>query len=201
MLRHVDRAPPAFIPPAPTGIRDMNFCSHCGERVSLRTPEGDNVPRYICDACGTIHYQNPKMVVGCIVEWERRILLCRRAIEPRYGFWTAPAGFMERGETVEEGAAREVREEAMAQVEVGSLVAMVNVPHVDQVHLLYRARLVGGRFGAGDETLEAALYAEAEIPWDDLAFPSVRFGLERYFEDRAAGVERLHSTRVGRITR
>jgi ADP-ribose pyrophosphatase YjhB (NUDIX family) len=179
----------------------MNFCSSCGERVILRVPEGDNMPRYVCERCRTVHYQNPNMVVGCIVEWEGSVLLCRRAIEPRHGFWTAPAGFMERGETTEEGAAREVREEAMAEVEVGSLVAMVNVPHVDQVHLLFRARLLNGRYGAGDETLEAALYTEAEIPWDELAFPSVRFGLERYFEDRAAGVEQCHVTRVGRIHR
>jgi ADP-ribose pyrophosphatase YjhB (NUDIX family) len=179
----------------------MNFCSHCGQPVTHRIPDGDNVPRYVCDACGTVHYQNPNMVVGCIVEWQDRILLCRRAIEPRHGYWTTPAGFMERGETVEEGAAREVREEALAEVEMGSLVAMVNVPHVDQVHLLFRARLIGGAYGAGDETLEAALYDESEIPWDDLAFPSVQFGLERYLEDRLKGVERLHTTRVGRIRR
>lgn len=177
----------------------MNYCSDCGAPVALEIPDGDNRLRHVCGACGTIHYHNPRMVVGCIVEWEGAILLCRRAIEPRYGYWTAPAGFMERGETVEEGAAREVHEEAMAHVEIGSLVALVNVPHVDQVHLLFRARLLDGRYGAGDETLEAQLYAEDSIPWDDLAFPSVRFGLERYFEDRRAGREGLHVTRVGRI--
>lgn len=179
----------------------MNYCSHCGQPVTLKIPDGDNLPRHVCEACDAVHYINPRMVVGCIVEWEGAILLCRRAIEPRYGYWTAPAGFMERGETVEEGAAREVREEAMARVEVGSLVALVNVPHVDQVHFLFRARLLDGRFGAGDETLDAALYDEQDIPWDELAFPSVRFGLERYLDDRRAGREQLHITRVGRIPR
>ncbi len=179
----------------------MNFCSNCGQPVTLRVPPGDNLPRYVCDACDTIHYVNPRMVVGCVVEWEGAILLCKRAIEPRHGYWTAPAGFMECGETVAEGAARECQEEALAEVEMGSMVAMIDVPHVHQVHIMFRANLREGRYGVGDETLESALYEEDDIPWDDLAFPSVRFALEKYLEDRREQVERLHVTRVERMKR
>ena len=119
----------------------MNFCSQCGERVVRETPPGDHLPRYVCRACGTIHYQNPKIVVGCVPEHEGRILICRRAIEPRLGYWTMPAGFMENGETLQQGAARECQEEALAQVEIGSLLAVANVLSARQVHVFFRARL------------------------------------------------------------
>jgi ADP-ribose pyrophosphatase YjhB (NUDIX family) len=170
----------------------MKFCSHCGNPVSLRTPEGDHLPRYICASCGVVHYQNPKLIVGCVPEHEGRILLCRRAIEPRLGFWTIPAGFMENGETTQDGARRESLEEAQAQVEIGSLLAVVHVLHADQVHVMFRARLPEASFGPSPESLEVRLYDEAEIPWQDIAFRSVDFALRRYFEDRRLGVEHHH---------
>jgi len=165
----------------------MNFCSHCGQPVTLRIPDGDTLPRHVCDACGTIHYQNPKIVTGCIPEWEDRLLLCRRAIEPRRGLWTLPAGFMENGETTAEGAARETLEEALARVEIDRLYALFNIPHINQVYLMFRARLLDLEFAPGPESLEVALFREDEIPWQELAFPVVKETLERYFRDRAHG--------------
>lgn len=170
----------------------MKFCSNCGSPVTLKIPDGDNLPRHVCDACHTIHYQNPRMIVGCIPEWEDRILLCRRAIEPRYGLWTVPAGFMENGETIAGGAARETLEEANARVEVGPLYALYNLPHVNQVYLLFRARLVDLDFHAGAETLETRLLTESEVPWDGLAFATVRNTLRHYYSDRKAGEFRFH---------
>lgn len=165
----------------------MNFCANCGTRVVLRVPPGDSLPRHVCDACGTIHYQNPKMVVGCIPEWEDRILLCRRAIEPRHGLWTVPAGFMENGETTGDGAARETLEEANARVEVLSLFAIYNIPHISQVYMLFRARLLDLDFFPGEETLELKLCNEAEVPWDEIAFATVRNTLTHYFNDKRRG--------------
>jgi len=165
----------------------MNFCANCGTRVVLRVPPGDSLPRHMCDACGTIHYQNPKMVVGCIPEWEDRILLCRRAIEPRHGLWTVPAGFMENGETTGDGAARETLEEANARVEALSLFAIYNIPHISQVYMLFRARLLDLDFFPGEETLEIKLCNEAEIPWDEIAFATVRNTLMHYFNDKRRG--------------
>ena len=165
----------------------MRYCSQCGAGVSVQVPEGDNMPRHVCPACGTIHYQNPKIVVGCIPEWEDRLLLCRRAIEPRYGLWTLPAGFMENGETVQQGAARETLEEAEARVEVGALYALFNLPHINQVYMLFRARLLVPEFGPGTESLETQLMTESEIPWDEIAFPVIHESLQLYFRDRAAG--------------
>lgn len=170
----------------------MNFCSACGVRVELRIPDGDTLPRYVCTGCGTIHYENPKMVVGCIPEWENRILLCRRAIEPRHGLWTVPAGFMENGETTAQGAQRETLEEANARVEVLGLYAMFNIPHISQVYLLFRARLLDLDFSAGAETLETRLFSEAEIPWDQIAFATVRRTLNLYFSDMRSGDFRFH---------
>jgi ADP-ribose pyrophosphatase YjhB (NUDIX family) len=172
----------------------MKFCSSCGQLVTLRTPEGDHLPRYVCGACGVVHYQNPKLVVGCVPEYDGRILICKRAIEPRCGYWTIPAGFMENGETTQEGARRETLEEALAQVEIGSLLAVVHVLHADQVHVMFRARMHEPRFGATAESLEVRLCDEAEIPWHDIAFRSVEFALRRYFEDRRCGVEGHHFT-------
>jgi ADP-ribose pyrophosphatase YjhB (NUDIX family) len=153
----------------------------------MGVPDGDNRTRHICVECGAIHYQNPKMVTGCIPEWEESILLCRRAIEPRYGLWTLPAGFMENGETTQQAAARETLEEANARVEVGELYSLFNLPHIDQVYLLFRSRLVDLDFGPGEESLEVALFREHEVPWDQIAFPVIRETLELYFSDRATG--------------
>ena len=174
----------------------MNFCSHCGQPVRLRVPEGDHLPRHVCTACGTVHYQNPKIVAGCVPEHDGRILLCRRAIEPRRGYWTIPAGFMENGETTQEAARRESIEEALAEVEIGSLLAVVHVLHADQVHVVFRARLPKPEFGAGAESLEVMLCDEHTIPWQDIAFRSVDFALRRYLEDRRAGLEQHHFTAI-----
>ena len=161
----------------------MKYCSNCGQPVELRVPPGDNLPRYVCPACATIHYLNPKIVVGCVPEHQGRILLCKRAIEPRLGYWTVPAGFMEIGETLQAAAARESWEEALARVEVGSLLAVVNVVHAHQVHVMFRARMTAPDYGAGAESLEVGLYRPEEIPWTEIAFPSVEFALRRYLED------------------
>ena len=170
----------------------MKFCSNCGSAVALKIPAGDTLPRHVCDACDTIHYQNPKMIVGCIAEWEHRILLCRRAIEPRHGLWTVPAGFMENGETTAQGAARETLEEANARVEIGPLYAMYNIPHINQVYILFRARLLDLDFSAGSESLEVRLFDEADVPWEQLAFATVRNTLTHYYADRKAGEYRFH---------
>ena len=154
----------------------MKFCSNCGATVSHKIPAGDALPRYVCDACNTIHYQNPRMIVGCVPVWEDKVLLCKRAIEPRRGLWTVPAGFMENGETLEE---------ANARVEIGVLYAVFNIPHVNQVYLLFLAKLLDLDFHAGEESLETRLFREDEIPWDQLAFATVRNTLTHYFSDRA----------------
>jgi ADP-ribose pyrophosphatase YjhB (NUDIX family) len=174
----------------------MNFCSHCGQPVTIRVPDGDHRPRHVCTGCGAVHYQNPKIVAGCVPEHDGRILLCRRAIEPRLGYWTIPAGFMENGETTQDAARRESLEEAQAEVEIGSLLAVVHVLHADQVHVMFRARLPQPAFGVSAESLEVMLCGEAEIPWHDIAFRSVDFALRRYFEDRRAGLERHHFTAI-----
>jgi ADP-ribose pyrophosphatase YjhB (NUDIX family) len=165
----------------------MNYCSHCGAGVGVLIPPGDNRPRHVCTRCGTVHYRNPKIVVGCIPEWDDRILLCRRAIEPRLGLWTLPAGFMEEGETTLDGAARETLEEANARVAIGPLYSLFNLPHIDQVYMLFRGRLLDLDFSPGEESLEVRLFAEPEIPWGALAFPVVGETLRLYFSDRAAG--------------
>jgi ADP-ribose pyrophosphatase YjhB (NUDIX family) len=176
----------------------MNFCNECGAPVQLKIPEGDHLPRHVCAACGTIHYQNPRIVVGCVPEHRGRILLCRRAIEPRRGYWTVPAGFMENGETLQEGAARESQEEALASVTIGSLLAVVHVLHAQQVHVFFRATLAAENYGAGAESLEVKMVTPAEIPWADIAFPSTEFALRRYLEDQAAGREPHHFTSIDR---
>lgn len=164
-----------------------NFCSACGQPAATVVPEGDNRARSVCTACGTVHYVNPKLVVGSVPEYEGRILLCRRAIQPRKGFWTVPAGFMELGETLGEAALRETWEEALARVELGSLFSVVDVVNAGQVHVFFRARLPRPEFGAGAETLETRLFSPDEIPWDDLAFPSIRIALEQYLENGQTG--------------
>src|SRR5690606_25282364 len=170
----------------------MKFCSACGQPVEIKVPDGDHLPRYVCTACGTIHYENPRIIAGCVIETEGKILLCKRAIEPRLGYWTIPAGFMENGESVQNAAAREAIEEALAEVQIGSLLAIVNVLHANQVHIMFRATLLSPAFGVGPESLETALYEEKDIPWSEIAFLSVEFALRRYLEDRREGRERLH---------
>ncbi len=177
----------------------MNFCSHCGARVQLRIPDGDNRPRYTCESCAAIHYQNPRVVTGCLPEWEGRVLLCRRAIEPRAGRWTLPAGFMENGETAHDGAQRETLEEANARVEVHDLYTLFNLPHVDQIFMIFRSRLLDLDFGPGAESLEVELFDEADIPWEEIAFPVVTETLRLYFRDRAAGYFGIHTGTLVRI--
>jgi ADP-ribose pyrophosphatase YjhB (NUDIX family) len=176
----------------------LNFCSNCGSPVESKIPAGDHLPRFVCSSCGTIHYKNPLLVLGCVPEWQSKILLCRRAIEPRLGFWTVPAGFMENGETLQAAAARECHEEALAKVEIGSLLAVVSVTGANQVHVMFRAKLLQPEFAPGPESLEVGLYDEAQIPWGDLAFPSGEFTLRKYFEDRAAGREDHHFVELSR---
>lgn len=171
----------------------MNFCSACGATVSFRIPDGDSLPRHVCDTCGEIHYSNPKLVVGAVAEYQGRILLCRRAIEPRMGLWTLPAGFMENRESTADAAARETLEEACARIEVIDAFSMVSIPHISQVHLFYRARLPEAVFAPGEESLEVALFHEQDIPWGELAFRSVRLALEHYLADRKAGRFTFHS--------
>lgn len=176
----------------------MKYCCACGAEVEVRVPAGDNRPRHVCDACGTIHYQNPKVVTGCIPEWEGRILLCKRAIEPRYGYWTLPAGFLENGETTIQGAERETWEEAGAKVRVTSLYTTFNLPHINQIYMLFRAELLDLDFQAGEESLEVALYDEADIPWQELAFPVIAETLRLYYADTRSGTFGSH---VGDIVR
>jgi ADP-ribose pyrophosphatase YjhB (NUDIX family) len=174
----------------------MKFCSQCGSTVELRIPEGDNLPRFVCNACDTIHYENPKIVAGCIPEWENQILLCKRAIEPRRGLWTLPAGFMENNETTAEAALRETLEEAKAQAEIIDLYALFNIPHISQVYLMFRARLLNLDFGPGAESLEVQLFQEHEIPWEDLAFPVIHETLKRYYAERK---QQQYTLQIGNI--
>lgn len=172
----------------------MNYCSHCGARVSLKVPPGDNFPRHVCDHCGTIHYQNPKVVVGALATWDDKILMCKRAIEPRYGCWTLPAGFMENNETCGEAAIRETAEEAGARIALGPMFTFVDLPHISQIHIIYRARLLDLDFQPGEESLEATLMGEEQIPWDEIAFRSVSYTLKAFFEDQRRGLFDLHTT-------
>jgi ADP-ribose pyrophosphatase YjhB (NUDIX family) len=165
----------------------INYCCTCAVPVSLRVPPGDSLPRHVCDACGAIHYRNPRLVVGTLPVWEDRVLLCRRAIEPRLGCWTLPAGFMENHESVVAGALRETREESGAHIEMGAMYSMISVPHISQVHVIYHARLLDLDFAPGEETLEVALFAAADIPWEEIAFRTVAMTLRHYFDERARG--------------
>ena len=162
----------------------MNFCSQCGHSVELRIPDGDNRPRYVCGNCGAIHYQNPNIIAGCLPIYENKVLLCKRAIEPRYGLWTLPAGFMENGETTQQAAMRETHEEALAQVSIDGVYTMFNLPHINQFYIFFKANLPKPDYAAGTESLEVGLFEEHEIPWDELAFPVVIKTLEHYFSDR-----------------
>lgn len=171
----------------------MNYCGQCGAKTYRAVPPGDHRERQICTTCGTILYDNPKIVVGCILDWQGKILLCRRAIEPRKGYWTLPAGFMECGESTAQGALREMQEETGAEALLDGLFAVIDVPGINQVHFFFRGHLLSDVMLPGEETLEAALYDEKEMPWSDLAFESVALGLRIYFGDRASGDFRTHA--------
>ncbi len=171
---------------------NARYCCACGHAITRRVPPGDSRERDCCDACGTIHYLNPRPVVGTIPVWDDRVLLCRRAIEPRYGAWTLPAGFMELGETVAQGAQRETVEEAKANIEIGPLFSMIDVPGVEQIHIFFLARLRDCNFGPGIESLDVRLFREDEIPWDEIAFRTVATTLRLFFEDRARGAFGMH---------
>ncbi len=169
-------------------ILPIEFCPCCGAHTKLHIPEGDNRERAVCDACDTIHYQNPKIVAGTIPVWEDKVLLCKRSIEPRYGTWTLPAGFMENGETVEQAAARETWEEAQAQLDDYSLYTMLSIPRISQVYVMFRGNLSAkDAFAPGAESLETGLFTEHEIPWDEISFSMIERSLRYYFADRKQG--------------
>ena len=165
----------------------MNFCTDCGAKVTQKIPQGDNRLRYVCTECETVHYQNPRIIAGCIATHDERVLLCKRAIEPRHGLWTLPAGFMENKETTLQAAARESYEEACADISDMSLYCTYSIPHISQVYMMYRGILVNGFSEPGEESLETRLFDEDEIPWELLAFPVIKASLELFFEDRRQG--------------
>ncbi|MEJ2726905.1 MAG: NUDIX hydrolase [Deltaproteobacteria bacterium] len=170
----------------------MNYCSNCGDPVKLRVPPGDDRPRYFCESCGTIYYENPKVVVGCIPEMDGNILLCRRAIEPRAGEWTLPAGYLENGETVAQGARRETLEEAGARIEIIAPYALFNICRVNQLYLMFRARMIDANIKAGIESSEVRFFSEKDIPWANIAFTVIEETLRHYFRDRPAGSFPFH---------
>lgn len=174
----------------------MNYCPDCGAPMRFAIPAGDDRERNICTATGDIFYKNPRNVVGCIPEYDGRILLCKRAIAPRLGFWTLPAGFLELGETTAGGAARETHEEACAEVAIDGLFSLLDIPHIGQIHMFYRATMNRPEFAAGQETTDIALVDEADIPWRQLAFPTIFHTLELYCADRAAGQFTLHDEAI-----
>lgn len=176
----------------------MKYCPDCGQPTRRLIPNGDNRERDVCGDCGGIFYKNPLVVAGCVAEWQGKILLCRRAIEPRAGFWTLPAGFFELGESAADAGVRETWEEARAEVTVQGLFSFVNVAHIGQVHMFYRAAMTSGAHQPGPESLETALVDEANIPWEYLAFPTVHLTLSRYFADRRAGAFQLHDVNIER---
>jgi ADP-ribose pyrophosphatase YjhB (NUDIX family) len=175
----------------------IKHCRNCGTAVAYRLPDdGDTKERAVCPACHTVHYENPLNVVGTVPHWGDKVLLCKRNIEPRFGKWTLPAGFMELGESTIEGAARETVEEAGAKFEMEELLTVISVIHVGQVHMYYRAQLVSEVFDPGFETIEARLFTEAEIPWEEIAFRTVKETLEHYFACRREGNYTLHHGKI-----
>ncbi len=161
----------------------MKFCTLCGANLSLRIPEADDRARHVCDGCGHVHYQNPRVIVCALPCFEDKVLLCKRAIEPRYGLWTLPGGFMENGESTLDAARRETLEEAGARIDVLGLYAIYHIIHIDQVHMFYLANLKDLNFAAGTESLEVRLCSADEVPWEELAFPAVADTLRHYFRD------------------
>ena len=175
----------------------MNFCSQCGKPVATRVPEGDNRERFVCDYCNTVHYQNPNNVAGAILTWQDKVLLCKRAIDPRYGLWTLPAGFMENNETVAQAAARESMEEANAQSSNLKLFGVFSLPYISQVYMMFSGRLITDEVSPGMESLEVGLFTRDQIPWEEIAFPVVTHTLELFFR---YGVEsgKVHQARFTR---
>ena len=175
----------------------IKHCKNCGSPVVYRLPDdGDTKERAICPACNTVHYENPLNVVGTVAVFDDKVLLCKRNIEPRWGKWTLPAGFLELGETTAQGAARETDEEAGASFIMGDLFTVISVARVGQVHLFYRAKLLNATFNPGFETLEARLYAEEDIPWNEIAFRTVKETLELFFSDRRKGHYQVHNLEI-----
>ena len=172
--------------------KTMKYCSNCGEKVSLKAIENDPIERYYCNRCDTIHYTNPTIVVGVLPYFEDKVLLCKRAIEPRSGFWNIPAGYLENNELAEEGAQRECWEEAEASVDMEGVLAVYSLPHANQVYVHFYGKLHDGKFGCGFESTECQLFAEDEIPWKDIAFTSSTFALQKFFEDRKNGKVNAH---------
>lgn len=171
----------------------MNYCSNCGTAApELRIPAGDTHLRYVCASCVTIHYTNPNVVTGCLPVWGEKVLLCRRAIEPALGRWNIPSGYLENGESVADGARREVREEADAEVRIDYLITLYNLEKINQLYLQFVGELVDGKFGIGPESLECRLFTEDEVPWEEMAFTSSVYTLHRYFESRRTGERKLH---------
>ena len=171
----------------------IRHCTACGAPVVYRIPEGDSRPRAVCPACGHIQYENPRNIVGTIPVWKDQVLLCRRAIEPRYGLWTLPAGFMEIGESTADGALRETREEAGAEVALKGLYAVINVLAANQVYFFYRAELDQPRWHPGEESLDVQLFHETDLPWGQIAFRSVAQTLQQYFADLRTGHFPVHT--------
>ena len=176
----------------------MKFCSQCGETLTLGVPDGDNRKRHICTACSAIHYENPRIITGCIPAYADSVLLCRRAIQPRKGFWTLPAVFLEHGETISQGAERESIEEAHANLTIHGLYGIYDIVYIGQVHMFYRATLNDLDFHAGQESLETELFREEDIPWRQLAFPVINIVLEQFFNDRRKGQFSLKTTEINR---
>lgn len=176
----------------------MKFCSHCGQSISLLVPDGDDRQRHVCTGCDVIHYQNPRIITGCIPVLDNKVLLCKRAIEPRRGWWTLPAGYLENGETLEEGALRESREEANLTLQLKTLYSVVDIPHIHQVYMIYLADILTDDFGPGSESLETRLFDQGSIPWSELAFPVITWTLKRFFEDLPCGVFPLKTGAISR---
>ncbi len=177
---------------------NIHYCTQCGSTVETRIPSGDERARQVCTVCGNIHYQNPKMVVGCIPEYENHILLCRRDIEPRRGKWTLPAGFLENGESVREGAMRETNEEARVRVKIIAPYRLFDLVFVNQMYLMFRARILVPEFGPTRESSEVKLVHEKDIPWDDIAFPVIQKTLLHYFRDRKTGAFEFQSLELAK---
>lgn len=175
----------------------MNFCSNCGHKISFGKIPDDEIERFYCEECGTIHYQNPKVIVGSLPRWEDKILLCKRAIEPRKNLWTLPAGFLENGERIEEGAIRETKEEANADIEIVRLFSVYSLPEVAQIYCMFLAELKNLNFHPGHESSEVELFKKAAIPWDEIAFNSIRFTLDKYYNSDHA---ENHEVYLGAMT-
>lgn len=179
----------------------MKFCSNCGSSVNLQIPDGDDRHRHVCGDCDTIHYQNPRIIAGCLPVHEDKVLLCKRAIEPRHGYWTLPAGFMENGESTEQGALRESWEEARANIDLDGLYTLFSVPELNQVYMLFKGTLADLNFEPGPESLEVRLFSQQEIPWDSLAFPVMEKALRYYFDDLTSNSFSFRSEAIYRSPR